>query len=71
MPQASRVALEVYDVRGRLVAKRSLGLQAAGPQQAMLERQAASGLHFYRLRFTDPQTGALAGELSGKMLLLD
>ena len=71
MPQASRVALEVYDVRGRLVAKRSLGLQAAGPQQTMLERPAASGLHFYRLRFTDPQTGALAGELSGKMLLLD
>lgn len=71
MPQASLVGLEVYDVRGRLVARQAYGLQPAGPQQVTLQRPAGGGLHFYRLRFTDPQTGALAGELAGKLLLLD
>lgn len=71
MPKAGAVFLEVYDVRGRLVVQRALGVQQPGRQQVALERPGASGLHFYRLRFTDPRTGASQGELTGKMLTLD
>lgn len=70
MPEASLVTLELYDARGRLVYKKSLGEQPPGVQQAVLERRGTPGLHFYRLLFVNPSTGSTTATLSGKMILL-
>ena len=45
------VGLEVYDIGGRRVSHRDLGLREAGSQQALFNaRGMPSGLYFYRLR---------------------
>jgi hypothetical protein len=71
LPGAAAVVLELYDVRGRLLSRRSLGVQEAGMRQAELERSGASGLRFYRLRMADPKTGKELAALSGKMMVLE
>jgi hypothetical protein len=68
LPEANVVELEVYDLRGRLVERRSLGLRQAGEGQVPLLRQerAAAGVYLYRLQFINPGTGAVRATLQGK-----
>jgi hypothetical protein len=72
MPEASDVSLEVYDLSGRRLRSQHLGMQSAGEQRAVVNRERLRpGLYVYRLRFTAPGGGAQRALLSGKMMLVD
>lgn len=71
LPAAARVSLEVFDLQGRVVASRDLGVQAAGSRQAAVPSFATrSGVYLYRLTMQDARTGAKQGTLAGKMMVL-
>jgi hypothetical protein len=71
VPRASRVDLEVFDLRGRSVARRSLGRLAAGVHEAPLRLEAApAGVYLYRLRAHHPETGASLATLAGKLMVV-
>lgn len=71
LPRASRVRLEVYDVQGRMVASRPLGVQPAGSQSTTFARGSLGpGLYLYRFRISDPMTGTDQGALDGKLMIL-
>jgi len=66
VPQQSEIALDVYDVIGRLVASKSLGVRQAGDHTVSFDASGlASGTYIYRLKMA--ATGAT---LIGKMMLL-
>ncbi len=68
---ASDVTIEVFDVQGRLVARRVLGLQAAGKQRATFSNPGLrTGIYLYRLRAADPLSGKQRAAMAGKMLVL-
>lgn len=71
LPVTSDVRLEVFDVQGRLVASRPLGVQPAGTQQcAFTHPGLGSGLYLVRLRATDPATGTVRGTAAGKVMVM-
>lgn len=71
LPAPSRVDLEVFDLQGRVVSSRALGVQAAGARQVLVPRFASrSGVYLYRLTVRDPETGDARGTLNGKMMVL-
>lgn len=71
LPVASRVGLEVFDLQGRRVATRDLGRFEAGTRQASVSAYDwAPGLYLYRLKMSDPVSGAELATLSGKMMRL-
>jgi hypothetical protein len=70
LPQQNLVDLEVYDVRGRLVSRRSLGMQQAGEFPLFADRRPEAGVYLYRLQLVDPATGQARTTLQGKTLLL-
>ena len=64
--RSSEVALEVFDVLGRLVSSRSLGVTAPGEHAVSFNAaNLASGTYYYRLKMVS--SGAM---LTGKMLLV-
>jgi hypothetical protein len=67
LAQASRIVLETYDVTGRKVMEQNLGVRAAGADQIIVPRADGPGLLFYRLRVSDPVSGAERTTLSGKL----
>ena len=69
-PQASDVTLEVFDVKGRMVEKRSLGRQQAGVQTTAIRYDGRTGVHFYRLSFVSPESGHTLATLAGKVMLI-
>jgi hypothetical protein len=65
------VTLEVFDVGGRLVERRDLGLQHAGVREASLDgRGHGAGVYLYRIKALDPANGTLRAALNGKAVLL-
>lgn len=71
LPAPARVDLEVYDLQGRVVVSRALGIQAAGSREARVPSFASrSGVYLYRLQVRDAVSGADRGTLSGKMMVL-
>jgi hypothetical protein len=67
----SEVTLEVYDLQGRLVVRRALGLQASGEQRATFSNPGLGpGVYLYRMRARDPLSGGERAALTGKMLLV-
>ena len=72
MPDQNVVTLEVYDIRGRLVMRRPLGLTIAGDSQVPVftQNRPAAGVYLFRLNIEDPETGRLRDSLTGKMMLL-
>ena len=65
------MTLEVFDLQGRLVVKRALGTQTPGPHQATFSNPGLrAGIYLYRMRASDPLSGAERASLSGKMLLV-
>lgn len=69
---SARVTLEVYDIQGRQVAKRGLGLHAAGARQASFTRAGLrTGIYLYRLKLADPVSGQTRGMMAGKMMILE
>ena len=72
MPDQNLVTLEIYDVRGRLVERRPLGLTMAGDSmvQPFRQNRPAAGVYLFRLRIENPATGEVRDTLTGKMTLL-
>jgi hypothetical protein len=67
----ANVSLEVYDVLGRQVSKRELGLLPPGEHDAVLGRDGLStSMYLVRLRVTNPVSGVLMGNLAGKVMHL-
>src|SRR5262249_30989150 len=72
LPDARDVALEVYDLQGRLVSKHAQGVRSAGEQHAVWVRDGVrAGIYMYRLIAADPNNAARRQTLSGKMLVLE
>ncbi len=70
MARSSDVLLEVFDVRGRRVEKRKIGVQAAGVREVMIGDHYSAGLYLYRLKLRDPQTGNERTSLQGRVLVV-
>jgi len=67
----SQVSLEVFDLQGRLVVKRSLGLQPAGEQRATFSNPGLrTGVYMYRVRVMDAVGTTQRAALSGRMVLV-
>jgi len=66
----SRVSMELFDPAGRSIATKDLGVRMAGENAAVVPKPPASGIVFYRLRITDPASGAERATLSGKLTFL-
>jgi len=65
----ANVLLYLYDPQGRVVAGSDVGVQAAGEQSApIVGFKGGTGVYLYRIRLSDPATGALRGSLSGRVL---
>jgi len=72
MPLDARVTLDLYDVAGRLVSSRALGIQRAGEGTVSLSSAGRRpGVYPYRVRIEDAHTGAHLRTLSGRMVVLD
>lgn len=71
LPQAAKLTLDVFDLQGRVVSSRALGLQPAGEGHVHVPQFASrAGVYLYRLHVNDPNTGASLGTLAGKMMVL-
>ncbi len=71
LARSSQVTLEVFDVAGRLVERRRLGLQNAGAgETAFGGKGQTAGVYLYRLNLNDPATGALRKTLSGRLVVV-
>jgi hypothetical protein len=67
----SNVAVDVFDLAGRLVHRQELGRLAAGRQQAALRLPGGkSGVFLYRIRAQDPASGVELASMTGKMMHL-
>lgn len=72
VPTPSRADLELFDVQGRLVATKALGVHSPGVRQALIPRQGlATGLYLARIRFSDPLSGQPKSSVSGKLMFVD
>jgi hypothetical protein len=70
MATAGRATLEVFDLQGRLLSERELGVLQPGLHGAQLDhRGLKAGIYVYRLRMAAPTSGASLAELTGKMIL--
>jgi hypothetical protein len=71
LARQSAVLLRVFDVSGRVVETRRLGVQPAGPASVDFDgSRHSAGVYMYRLDIEDPQTGALRKTLAGRMVVL-
>jgi hypothetical protein len=71
LPRSSLGALEVYDVSGRVVERRKLGMQSAGEQSIEFDGSGlAAGMYLYRIELTDPSTGAARRTLTGRIVVV-
>ncbi len=72
LSEGGAVSLEVFDVQGRRVERRSLGVRPAGDGQVEFDGAGRpAGLYLYRIEVTDPQTGALRATRQGRMVILN
>jgi hypothetical protein len=72
LPQRSQVVFEVFDVRGRTIERRPLGVQDGGQFTIPLFEASdhGAGVYLYRLQMVDPESGALRETLRGKTIYL-
>ncbi|MBN2172116.1 MAG: T9SS type A sorting domain-containing protein [Candidatus Krumholzibacteriota bacterium] len=71
MPEYGDVTLEVFDVLGRLVQSKRLGLRGLGVHRELLDLKGQSaGVYMYRITVEDPGTGKTRAALTGKTVLL-
>lgn len=72
LAEGGAVSLEVFDVQGRRVERRDLGVRAAGDGLVEFDGAGrAAGLYLYRLEVTDPASGALRATRQGRMVILN
>lgn len=66
-----QVSLEVYDIQGRLVERRALGVRDVGTHSVTLSGEGrAAGVYHYRLLATDLETGAVVSSAFGRVVHL-
>lgn len=72
MPDRNLVTLEVFDLRGRLVERRPLGLLEGGENSVSLfsSNRPSAGVYMYRLLLADPASGDPRAVLTGKAVLV-
>lgn len=71
LPTAARVQLDIFDPQGRVLHSRDLGIQVAGEQSARIFGfNGKTGVYLYRLRMSDPASGAERAVLSGRLLVV-
>ena len=71
LPAAAHVQLDIFDPQGRVLHSRDLGVQVAGEQSArVFGFNGKTGVYLYRLRMTDPASGAERAALSGRLLVV-
>lgn len=71
LPSRLETTLEVFDVAGRLVERRALGIQGPGEHDVSFDgRRRAAGIYLYRVRLADPSTGRETMSGFGKVVLL-
>ncbi|HRX52255.1 MAG TPA: hypothetical protein P5571_12875 [Candidatus Krumholzibacteria bacterium] len=73
LPGQRDVSLRVFDLRGREVAARQLGVVASGEHTVHLFDggvEQPAGMYLYRLDLRDPGTGALTNALTGRSILV-
>lgn len=71
LPDRAHVVLEIFDVSGRRVEERVLGVQGPGVNEIQVGREdGTGGVYLYRLTVRDPETGAVQAAPSGKIVLL-
>jgi hypothetical protein len=71
LAEPSVVTLDVFDVKGRLVATQAIGRQDGGPQQVtFMQPGLGSGIYMYRLKMADEDGGSSKATLFGKMIIL-
>jgi len=67
----SRVTLQLFDVSGRLLLERDAGRFEVGEQGIEIPAAGFStGLYLYRLKFMDPETGAVKASVPGRVMLM-
>ena len=71
LARAGDVTLQIFDLQGRLVSTRPLGIRQPGEGTASFTSSGLRpGVYLYRLRVLDPETRAEIASLPGKMLLV-
>jgi hypothetical protein len=71
LPESSRVTLEVFDLQGRVIERRVVGVQSPGLREIPFEGEGrTAGVYPYRLLLDDPRTGVRRASLTGKVVLL-
>lgn len=71
LDRPSRVVMEVFDLGGRRVASRDLGLQKDRTGQIPFSQTGLkTGVYLYRLKAIDPATGVVHTSSAGKMMYL-
>lgn len=72
LADAGDITLDVFDVKGRLVATRNLGLQNPGEQMTFVYRQGwPAGVYGFRISQADHVSHKTMGALTGKFILTD
>lgn len=71
LAESSRVTLEVFDLQGRVIERRVIGVENAGLREVPFSGEGRSaGVYPYRLLLEDPRSGARQATLTGKVVLL-
>ncbi|MBK8229394.1 MAG: T9SS type A sorting domain-containing protein [Candidatus Eisenbacteria bacterium] len=71
LTQPAKVELEVFDVQGRMIEERELGLQTAGTQSALFDgTNRVGGLYLYRVILSDPASGERRETLDGRLVVV-
>ncbi|MCX6641050.1 MAG: T9SS type A sorting domain-containing protein [bacterium] len=71
LPQAAQVALEVFDINGRVVGVQHVEPLQAGEQSIPFDgSDLPSGVYLYRLAAIPSGSGAIPTTMSGKIVLL-
>jgi len=71
LAESSRVTLEVFDLQGRVIERRVIGVENAGLREIPFAGEGrSSGVYPYRLLLENPRSGARQATLTGKVVLL-
>jgi hypothetical protein len=71
LPERNAITLDVFDLQGRHVARREIGVMDAGRRSVSFqEPRLRTGLYLYRLRLLDPSRQSVRATLDGKVMFV-